>query len=88
MNRNEPPLLAFNQVSKAYDMGSGPHNVLRDVSFEVSARQRIAIVGRSGSGKSTLLHLAAGIDVPSAGEITILGEPRSAARSTRRAGLR
>jgi putative ABC transport system ATP-binding protein len=88
MNRNEPPLLAFNEVSKAYDMGSGSHNVLRDVSFEVSARQRIAIVGRSGSGKSTLLHLAAGIDVPSAGEITILGEPLSTLSETGRTMIR
>jgi ABC-type lipoprotein export system ATPase subunit len=81
-------LLAFNQVSKAYDTGSGPHNVLRDVAFEVSARQRIAIVGRSGSGKSTLLHLAAGIDVPSAGEITILGESLAALSETGRTMIR
>jgi ABC-type lipoprotein export system ATPase subunit len=33
----------------------------------------VAIVGRSGSGKSTLLHLAAGIDVPTQGEVSIRG---------------
>ena len=40
------------------------------------------MVGRSGSGKSTLLHLAAGIDVPSDGEVWVDG--RSLARLTDR----
>ena len=29
--------------------------VLKDVSFEINPREKIAIVGRSGSGKSTIL---------------------------------
>jgi ABC-type lipoprotein export system ATPase subunit len=33
----------------------------------------VAIVGRSGSGKSTLLNLAAGIDVPTSGRVSITG---------------
>ncbi len=47
------------------------------------AGRRIAVVGRSGSGKSTLLHLAAGIDVPSEGEVLVDG--RSLARLSDRA---
>jgi len=39
----------------------------------VPAGRRIAVVGRSGSGKSTLLHLAAGIDLPSQGEVEVAG---------------
>ncbi len=41
----------------------------------MSVRQggKIAVVGRSGSGKSTMLHLAAGIDVPTAGRVAIDG---------------
>jgi len=46
---------------------------LHEVSFELPAGRRIAVVGRSGSGKSTLLHLAAGIDRPTQGEVEIGG---------------
>ncbi|MDH4145648.1 MAG: ABC transporter ATP-binding protein/permease [Acidimicrobiia bacterium] len=43
--------------------------VLRDVSFEVSAGQVVAIVGRNGSGKTTLAKLLCGLYQPSAGRI-------------------
>ncbi|MDE0204453.1 MAG: ATP-binding cassette domain-containing protein, partial [Candidatus Tectomicrobia bacterium] len=73
-SRNTPQpsaaVLAFEAVGKTYAADGGdPRQVLHDVSFTVPAGRRIAIVGRSGSGKSTLLHLAAGIDVPSSGDV-------------------
>lgn len=68
--------LSFADVSKIYEtFGSGQRYALHGVSFEAPMGRRIAIVGRSGSGKSTLLHLAAGIDVPTRGAVTILGQP-------------
>jgi ABC-type lipoprotein export system ATPase subunit len=53
------------------------------VSLTVAAGRVAAIVGRSGSGKSTLLHLAAGIDLPTSGTVTVAG--RDLARLTDRA---
>jgi ABC-type lipoprotein export system ATPase subunit len=52
--------------------------VLRDVSFEVGARQLVALAGRSGSGKSTLCHLVAGIAHPAAGRLLVRGSPADA----------
>jgi ABC-type lipoprotein export system ATPase subunit len=77
------PALVFERVSRVFTAtGSAPRAALRDVSFALERGRRVAIVGRSGSGKSTLLHLAAGIDRPTSGEVTVEGQ-RLAALSDR-----
>lgn len=82
-------VLTFDQVSKIYETAeSGSRNVLDNLSFKISQGQTIAIVGRSGSGKSTLLNLAAGIDVPSKGEVSMFGQELSALRDEERTLLR
>ncbi len=69
------PVLSFRGVSKFYDQtGGGVRRVLRDITIDFSLGSTAAIVGRSGSGKSTFLHLAAGIDLPTGGEIWMLGK--------------
>jgi ABC-type lipoprotein export system ATPase subunit len=57
-------------VTHSYGHGDTLRQALTDVSCEVRAGDRIAIVGPSGSGKSTLLHLLAGLDTPSQGTVT------------------
>ena len=66
--------VSFRNVSRSFARAGGePLHALRDVSVDVRQGARLAITGRSGSGKSTFLHLAAGIDRPSSGTITVLG---------------
>ncbi len=82
-------VLAFNGVAKVYDtFATGSRYALRDVSFTVPAGRTVAVVGRSGSGKSTLLHLAAGIDVPTTGRVSVLGQDLGALDETARTRLR
>jgi len=62
--------------------------VLRDINLQVKSGDRIAIVGSSGSGKSTLLQLLGGLDVPSNGEVRIMGNAFSSLSETERGNLR
>lgn len=70
---NDKEIFNCVNLSKDYHDGTSVVNVLNDITLTVARGDRIAIVGPSGSGKSTLLHLLGGLDVPSAGEITIEG---------------
>ncbi|MCA2007177.1 ABC transporter ATP-binding protein [Tritonibacter mobilis] len=52
----------------------GTRDVLRDVSFEVTRGESVALTGESGSGKSTLLHMLAALDHPLRGCIEFDGQ--------------
>jgi ABC-type glutathione transport system ATPase component len=70
-------ILAVRGVSKSYgrrrwwDRTSSRRAVLRDVSFEISRGETLALVGPSGSGKSTLARCVAGFEQPDSGEIVL-----------------
>ena len=62
-------VLALRGVTKAY----GAHVVLGQVSLDVAAGQRVALIGPSGSGKSTILRLFAGLVRPDDGTVEVAG---------------
>src|SRR2546430_14128722 len=66
-------MITVRGLSMRLDSGGRPVDVLTDITLEVAARQFVAIAGPSGSGKSTLLGLIAGLDRPTAGDITVRG---------------
>ncbi len=83
------PVLSFRDVSKVYRQASGAElHALREVTCRIEAGRRVALMGRSGSGKSTFLHLAAGIDLPTAGTVSVLGSDLGDLSETKRTLLR
>ena len=81
-------MLELHQVHKTYTTPQGPLKVLDDVSLRLAPGQSLALMGESGSGKSTLLHLAAGLDLPDQGSITLAGQNVSTLAEPDRAKLR
>ncbi len=61
-------------VSRRFKVGSEEVYAVRDISLSVPSGEFLALIGRSGSGKTTLLNLMAGLDRPTAGEISIDGD--------------
>ena len=64
-------ILSAEGVSKDYPSPAGPISVLRDLSFELNAGDRVAIIGSSGAGKSTLLNILGGLEHPTAGQVLL-----------------
>lgn len=62
--------------------------VLRDVSLEIDAGEKVGIVGRSGSGKSTLARIIAGLETADSGTVAFNGVTRVQHESTTRAQKR
>ena len=64
-------MITFDHVSKRYP---GGHDALTQVSFTVGKGEMVLLTGHSGAGKTTLLRLAAAIERPTAGTITVGGQ--------------
>ena len=65
----ESPILSVEHLKKSF----GEHEVLRDITFDVSQGDVVSIIGSSGSGKSTLLRCINFLEEPSDGRILFRG---------------
>ena len=67
--------IVFDRVTRTFERDGQPVPALAEVSFTVKEREFVAIVGPSGCGKTTCLRMAAGLEFPSTGTVTVGGKP-------------
>jgi spermidine/putrescine transport system ATP-binding protein len=65
----DDPLVRFSGVRKSY----GSFEAVKGIDLDIGRGEFVAIMGPSGCGKTTTLRMLAGLEVPSAGTITIDG---------------
>ncbi len=80
--------LELTDIVKTFDQGGASLEVLRGASLSLASGEIVALVGPSGAGKSTLLHIAGLLERPSAGIISLNGEPCGELSDDRRTELR
>ncbi|MCC5940458.1 MAG: ABC transporter ATP-binding protein [Balneolaceae bacterium] len=68
---NQSAILEVKDLTKTFTNAGHSLTVLHGVSFSIEKGITCAIVGPSGSGKTTLLGLAAGLDKPTSGWVTL-----------------
>ena len=62
-------MIDLQAISKSYDKTP----VLRNISFQVAAGERVSLLGPGGCGKSTILKILLGLTPPDQGEVRLLG---------------
>ncbi|MBL0621911.1 ABC transporter ATP-binding protein [Aeromonas veronii] len=82
------PIIVVKGLGKSARLGQESLTILEGIDLQVNSGETVALVGASGSGKSTLLGLLAGLDLPSQGDIEILGKSLGELDEEGRARLR
>jgi len=81
-------VLHAEDIGKQVEGPEGRLTILDGLRIDVSAGEAVAIVGPSGSGKSTVLGILAGLDLPTEGDVHLLGQSLASLDEDERARLR
>lgn len=81
-------LISATGVTRVFGSGVTAVHALRGIDLEIQKGEFIALVGPSGSGKTTLLNQLGALDVPTAGNLVVLGQDLNNLKEAERAELR
>ncbi len=80
--------ITINNLVKRFPVGGDFFTALKDVDLILKKGEFTGLVGPSGSGKTTLLNIIGGLDSPSEGEVSVLGQALNDTSHSERARLR
>jgi len=72
------PMVDLDDVRLELRSAAGLVNILKGITAEIQAGERVGLVGPSGSGKSSLMMLIGGLERPTGGRITVAGQDLAA----------
>jgi putative ABC transport system ATP-binding protein len=81
-------ILELHGVSRLYHQGDQTVHALDNVDLTFARGEFVVVAGPSGSGKTTLLNVAAGLDLPTSGRVTLDGQDLGSLSRRERASLR
>ncbi len=81
-------VITIKNLTKRFPVGGDFFTALKDVDLTLSTGEFTGLIGPSGSGKTTLLNIIGGLDSPSEGQVSVLGNALDNTSHTERANLR
>lgn len=70
-------VIEVKNLCKNYNTGGEECKILKNLNFKVAKGEFLSLMGSSGCGKSTLLYLLGGLDKPTSGNVSLLGNDLS-----------
>lgn len=86
MSLENIPVITARNLDLTFETNDGPIHALKDVSLDIGKGDFVSFIGPSGCGKTTFLRCIAGLETPTAGEITVNGMTPDEARRARAYG--
>ncbi len=68
------PVIRIENLVKRFPMGKSEFTALNGIGLTLSKGDFAGLIGPSGSGKTTLLNIVGSLDMPTSGEVTVLGQ--------------
>ena len=81
-------IITINNMIKRFPVGVDFFTALKDIDLALNKGEFTGLVGPSGSGKTTLLNIIGGLDSPSEGRVSVLGQAVNDTSHGERARLR